>query len=607
MLPNKPYKGNQIPNQPFYTPEDPATFDRLSGVLTPNIQLEPNPSEIGSFAKWERPTDWLPLLAPAETEEKFKGLFAIYDIDTNFLAFTFEGDYVVDWGDGSIEYFNSGEKAQHSYQWSKVAFGTLTSEGFRQVVVTVTPQRGNHLTSMDLSTFHDNLGLGSWQYIQVPWMDIALSMPQADSGASIRFGTTDTVSMSVLERVTIVHSGGATDFSYLVEYNCRNLGEFNLFNAPYVEDFTEVFYACFNLKNVNIGDLPNVYVMDFLFQDCHSLEHVELSGLNSADSFGNIFYGCESLKSVKMSGLTSANSGLGSLMDSYTSLPHTRSLTLEDLNSVSSLGSSFPNFDWDLRGHLKLTGLVNADLNSGLQNNYALESVELSDLENCTDAYQLFSDCYSLKTVKLNGTENLENTSYMFGSCYSLEEAPLFDTSSVQYMYDMFEFCHTLQNVPLYNTSNVVDMDYMFYYCYSLQSVPHFDTSSNEYFYDMFEGCYSLETVPLFNTSSSNGDFDTMFSDCYSLQKLPKLDVSSGTNLGNIVSLCSCLAAAPLQGTSTDISFNGCCLSRNAILDIFNGLANASATIDVSYNYGADDLTSEDIAIAEGKGWTVIY
>lgn len=42
-------------------------------------------------------------------------------------------------------------------------------------------------------------------------------------------------------------------------------------------------------------------------------------------------------------------------------------------------------------------------------------------------------------------------------------------------------------------------------------------------------------------------------------------------------------------------------------MDIFNGLATASSTIDVSYNYGASDLTAEDLAIAEDKGWTVTY
>jgi len=47
-LPNKPYIGDQTPNQPFSSPEVPATFDRLFGALVPNIQLDPEPGGSGS-------------------------------------------------------------------------------------------------------------------------------------------------------------------------------------------------------------------------------------------------------------------------------------------------------------------------------------------------------------------------------------------------------------------------------------------------------------------------------------------------------------------------------------------------------------------------------
>lgn len=606
-LPNPPSLSSQIPNQPFHSPETPATFDRLSGVLTPNIQLDPNPSEIGSFAKWIRPTDWLPLPAPAETEEKFRGLFAVYDIDTNFLAFTFEGDYVVNWGDGLTEYYSSGEKAQHSYQWSKVPFGTLTSEGFRQVIVTVTPQRGSHLTSMDLSTYHDDIGLNFAFYPNVPWMDVALNMPEADPGASIRFGTTDTVSMSVLQKVTIVHSGGATDFSYLVEYGCRNLGEFNLLNAPYVEDFTEVFYSCFNLKNVNIGDLPNVYWMDYLFQDCHSLEYVELSGLNSADSFGNMFYGCENLKSVKMSGLTYADNNLGGIIIPYVSCPNAKSLILEDLNSLTDVSNVFSGWGEDLKGFVKLTGLTNADLEYGFENCNSLERVELYDLENCTSSYRLFSSCESLKEAKLEGTQNFDTTAYMFSGCSSLVQAPFFDTSSVIDMYNMFEYCNSLRLVPLYETSSVEDMGAMFMQCHSLPTTPMLNTASVKYMSNMFESCLSLVTIPELDTSLVE-DMGFAFRFCSSLLKLPALSTSACTSFSAIFDeYDNVLTAAPFQGTAYEISYSNCSLSRKAIVEIFNGLANASATVDVSYNYGAADLTAEDLAIAEGKGWTVTY
>lgn len=69
---------------------------------------------------------------------------------------------------------------------------------------------------------------------------------------------------------------------------------------------------------------------------------------------------------------------------------------------------------------------------------------------------------------------------------------------------------------------------------------------------------------------------------------------------------CSSLQEAPLQGVSENISFQGCLLSRDAIVDIFNGLATVvEKTINVSGNYGAAELTTADIEIATNKGWTV--
>lgn len=609
MLPNLPPRSTQIPNNAFSHTDTPATFDRLAGVLTPNVQLEPNPSEIGAPAKWVRPADWLTLPGLNGTQEKFVGLFAVYDTDSNFLAFSFNGDFIVDWGDGHTEYFNSGDKAQHAYRWDRTPSSTQTSRGYRQVIVTVTPQSGNHLTSMSLNRWHDNVAIDDYYYVEVPWLDISVSMPNADSGDSIYFGTDSNSSMSSLEKVTIVNAGGCSDMEYLVGYNCRNLGEFNLLSAPNLEYMYDMFYNCVSLKNVNICNLPAANDMEYMFQGCYSLEHIELTGLSSVEYLSDIFYDCYALKSVKMSGLVNVTeSPLYDLVSSYVDQPNTRSLTLEDLNSVENLDDAFYDWGSDFKGHLKLTGLTAlTDIDYGLGYNYDLESVELYGLTNATSAYETFYECYALKNVVLEGTEKLESTEYMFEYCYGLEKAPMFDTSAVTYMYGMFYDCNSLVDVPLYDTSKVEDMGYMFYDCYSLKTIPQFDTSSVEYFYDMFEDCYSLNTIPLLDTSKGT-DMQYMFSYCYALQKLPALDFSLCSNADYIFgSYCTSLGAAPFKNTATYISYYNCCLSRNAIVNIFRGLAPATEDIDVSYNYGVDTLTAEDRAIAYDKGWSVYY
>lgn len=231
-FPNLPSRSSQIPNQPFNYPETPATFDRLFGTLVPNIQLDPNPSDIAptpSFSnQWVRPADWLPMPTLSNTEEKFVGLFAIYDAPENYVAVQCSGDYTVNWGDGTTGNFFSGDKAQHSYSWSSTPESTLTTRGYRQVLVTVTAQGESSITAFSLAVRHDN---ASGIYATSPWLDLLMSFPNAGTSDSIILdGTLHNPNESTLqnvERVQILNSGGATDLSSLMYYG-NSLQEFVL-------------------------------------------------------------------------------------------------------------------------------------------------------------------------------------------------------------------------------------------------------------------------------------------------------------------------------------------------------------------------------------------
>ena len=201
-------------------------------------------------AAYTRPTDWLTVTPPGGAEQKFVGLLAIYNNDSNYIAMTFAGDYTVDWGDGSSpENVSSGIAAQHKYNWADVSSSTLTSMGYRQALVTVTPQIGQNLTSINLNVKHTRPNL---QAYVAPWLDVAINGPNL---TSIVFGASSTnVLMSMLEIVTIGAVGAITTASRMFS-NCHSLGAVTIPGLPSCLDCSSMFYYCYSLTTVPLFNL----------------------------------------------------------------------------------------------------------------------------------------------------------------------------------------------------------------------------------------------------------------------------------------------------------------------------------------------------------------
>ena len=99
-----------------------------------------------------------------------------------------------------------------------------------------------------------------------------------------------------------------------------------------------------------------------------------------------------------------------------------------------------------------------------------------------------------------------------------------------------------------------------------------------------------------------------MFRYCSALRKGPTLTLSaieSDTNQNTLFDNCINLTEAKAIGSVYNITFYNCFLQRDAIVEIFNGLGNASKNINIQLNPGLADLTDSDRAIATNKGWTI--
>lgn len=129
-------------------------------------------------SEWVRPADWPALPAVAATDQVFRGLHAVYNSETNFATIRCTGAFTVDWGDGSSPVnVASNTTAQYNYSFSASGLGAVTSRGYKTAIVTVTPQAGQTLSSIDLSQKHTQTGLVNGHSSK--WLDIRLAMNNA--------------------------------------------------------------------------------------------------------------------------------------------------------------------------------------------------------------------------------------------------------------------------------------------------------------------------------------------------------------------------------------------------------------------------------------------
>jgi len=385
------------------------------------------------------------LTPPAATEQKFVGLIAVFDQGSNYVALraaVSSGTYTVDWGDGSSPVtVTSNTTAQYNYSYSSLGSATLSSRGYRQAIVTVTPTTAGATFSLfGLNYLHSARTVTS---TVATWLDVAVSAPNA---TTLRLGGTDSggtsaVLLNFLEQATVVAHNTTTMASMF--RNCRELQSVPLFNTASVTDMSNMFNGCVSLQTVPLFNTAAVTGMGSMFSNCVSLQTVPLFNTAAVTGMGSMFLLCRSLQSVP----------------------------LFNTASVTSMSNMF-------------------DLCSSLQ------TVPLFNTAAVTNMQSMFSNCNSLQTVPLFNTAAVTNMQSMFNGCQALQSVPLFNTAAVTDMGTMFQNCVSLQTVPLFNTASVTAMNTMFSGCTSLQSVPLFNTTAVVSMQNMFSSCTSLREIP---------------------------------------------------------------------------------------------------------------
>ena len=620
---------------------------KIRNVTTTDLDNRP----LVTYNEWQRPSEWIDLPTIASDEEIFVGLFAVDSTNhNNYLALMANGNYIVDWGDGTIEHIDTGIESSHIYNFSAIDSDTeyVTAEGFtyRQVLVKVYPQDGSSLTAINLQRRHPTVAIKNNQVYDVAWLEIIINAPNLTNGGAIGGGTVAlsyckhlkiTGLTSVLTNLSNLCSGMQSLEKFEIEGDTSNVSNFsNMFNScyelEYIPDFdmsrsagantSGMFYYCFRLTRLpsTLSDLIST-ITTSMFYNCRSLRSIPKFNVSSScTNMYTTFSGCEALKTVPHIDTSNAIAIYGFLQNCFS----LERCPLFDTSNATTMQSFFNGCR-----SLKAVPSLNTSKNTNFLNFYAncttLKSIPQTDTSSGTSFNGMFSSCSQLESVPYIDTSLGTDFTGMFNGCYSLRTVPLLDLSGCRSLYRMFYNCYNLQDLPNIDTASMITNGVLnnntwretFTNCYSLKRIPSSFLNGIQVgvdFSNIFQNCYQLRTLPSsfsnFNTNTNVFSVVNMFSSCFSLKELPSvMDLSTITSAANqnaLFNSCRSLEKARITGCKYNITYYNCFLGRDEIVEIFNGLATVSSgTIDIRNNPGNADITEDDKAIAENKGWTI--
>ena len=238
-----------------------------------------------------------------------------------------------------------------------------------------------------------------------------------------------------------------------------------------------------------------------------------------------------------------------------------------------------------------------------------LEEFEFFGTCNVTDISYSFYGCKSLYSCNAD----FSNTTTATSTWYQTNE---FDLAGVTMPTASFGLQYTFYDTYRTNFIGTAAATFMKgiaypYRAFYASDVEYFGTTANPIQLDaatsisqMFYSSDKLKQAYLVNTSSVTSLVNT-FRGCAQLRTVHLGDMSSCTSMTNAFTTNNSLAT--LRSSNLGVSFTvaGCHFSRAGLVQIFNDLPIATATVTVSTNPGTPDLTAADLLIATNKGWTV--
>lgn len=397
---------------------------------------------------YERPSDWLDIDSLVSSgDHKVVLLHAVWNNDSNFCALQCASNYTVDWGDGVVENFAANVSAYHKFTYSNHA-GTECSRGYRQSIVTITPQATYSLTKVDLNIKHNQPGLVTGY--STGWIDIKIS------GSNISTLTIGASSLNVIN---------------------SNLEQFDFIGTNSITVLSYVFNSSFSLVKVKNFYTNSVVTANNSFFSCCSLKELPALNLSSATNLNSFFQGCNSIVELPMF----------------------------VFNIVSPVSASAFLAECSSLKHVPLWNTLKfSSFHQFCRNCYSLEEFPLLNTSFSALFSSMYESCYSLKKAPLLDTSNATTVNQMHINNLSLEVLPFYNTSLVVDWSNFANSCISLSFFPNYIIkSSGVTMTQMVRSCKSLKEMPSLNVTGVTTWNSIFNLDFAMSKIPFTNIGVS--------------------------------------------------------------------------------------------------------
>lgn len=418
---------------------------------------------LNNVDNWVRNPDWNNITTPAANEEKAVILKAVFDGTQEWTALSAAGDYTVDWGDGNVENFASGVTAEHTYNYADADLtDTSATLGYKQAVITITPQAGQSLTSLNLHLRHSLAGTSVYES---GFLDVRIAGQNLISllfGVQTTSAATKVIGNRLLECFELLNNS-ITNFNYCL-YQCNLLQSLPAFYMSNATTANNMLNGCRNLTKYPAFDTALCTDLSFFYANNSKAKNFPFLVTSNCLSFASMHISCllaKSLPFYDMSNAVNANSFASSC----------RNIT------------SIPNYD--------LSNCL--DVASFLLNATSLSTPPLFDISSATTCASFFNGTTNLKDIPALNLSTCTNGSSFIVNIYRVTSLPMFDTSEMTDCTSAFSGLSSIIELPSYDFSSCQTFTNMMLNNSSMRKTGIINAAAGTVFTSMYSGCNNLE------------------------------------------------------------------------------------------------------------------